>query len=223
MVSMNVEPGGVSEAEVAEPREQAEQVLHALCTRGEYGAAVELAMRTYGPELRRLMASVLHHPELAKDAFGLFSENLVKGLPGFRWESSFRTWAYRLARNACYHQLHSPSLREQPVSEPAANEPQRHRTDTHPWQRTAVKERFRALREQLEPQERMLLMLRVDQRQPWTEIARVMVESDEPLTRDALNRRAAALRQQFQRVKARLRALAIEQGVISAESVESAE
>jgi RNA polymerase sigma-70 factor (ECF subfamily) len=213
MTAMNVGPGG--DLEGGSPsREQVEEALHALCLRGEYSEAVELAMRSYGPELRRLMASVLHHPELAKDAFGVFSENLMKGLPGFRWESSFRTWAYRLARNACYHQIHAPTAREQPASDPAANEPQRQRTDTQPWQRTAVKERFRALRERLEPHERMLLMLRVDQRQPWTEIARVMSDPDEPMTREALNRRATALRQQFQRVKARLRALAIEQGVI---------
>ncbi|MBZ4421851.1 sigma-70 family RNA polymerase sigma factor [Myxococcus sp. RHST-1-4] len=214
-------PGEGAEGEGLASREQLEARIHALCLQGAYGQAVELAMRSYGPELRRLMASVLHHPELAKDAFSLFSENLVKGLPGFRWESSFRTWAYRLARNACYHQLHAPASREQPVSEPGANEPQRIRTDTHPWQRTAIKERFRALREQLEPHERLLLMLRVDQRLPWTEIARVMGEPDEPLTRAALNRRATALRQQFQRVKARLRALAIEQGVIPADRLDA--
>ncbi|NMO19546.1 sigma-70 family RNA polymerase sigma factor [Pyxidicoccus fallax] len=211
---------GVEGGELAS-REQVEAHIRALCMRGDYGQGVELAMRSYGPEIRRLMASVLHHPELAKDAFSLFSENLVKGLPGFRWESSFRTWAYRLARNACYHQIHAPAAREQPVSEPAANEPLRNRTDTHPWQRTAVKERFRALREQLEPHERMLLMLRVDQRLPWTEIARVMAEPDEPVNRAALNRRATALRQQFQRVKARLRALAVEQGVIPADHLDA--
>ncbi|MCY1022633.1 RNA polymerase sigma factor [Pyxidicoccus sp. MSG2] len=212
---------GGADADAAAAREQVEAQLHAHCLQGEYGQAVELAMRAYGPEIRRLMASVLHHPELAKDAFSLFSENLLKGLPGFRWESSFRTWAYRLARNACYHQLHAPAAREQPVSEPAANEAQRQRTDTQPWRRTVVKERFRALREQLEPHERMLLMLRVDQRLPWTEIARVMAEPDESVTRDALNRRATALRQQFQRVKARLRSLAIEQGVIPADRLDS--
>lgn len=221
MISPTMGPGEGVEGDAPASREQVEEQLHALCLRGEHGLAVELAMRAYGPEIRRLMASVLHHPELAKDAFSLFSENLMKGLPGFRWESSFRTWAYRLARNACYHQIHAPASREQPVSEPAANEPQRHRTETHPWQRTAVKERFRALREQLEPHERMLLMLRVDQRLPWTEIARVMAEPDEPVTRAALNRRATALRQQFQRVKARLRTLAIEQGVISVDRLDS--
>jgi RNA polymerase sigma-70 factor (ECF subfamily) len=213
--------GGAADADAVAAREQVEAQLHAHCLQGEYSQAVELAMRAYGPEIRRLMASVLHHPELAKDAFSLFSENLLKGLPGFRWESSFRTWAYRLARNACYHQLHTPASREQPVSEPAANEAQRQRTDTQPWRRTVVKERFRALREQLEPHERMLLMLRVDQRLPWTEIARVMAEPDESVTRDALNRRATALRQQFQRVKARLRSLAIEQGVVPADRLDS--
>ncbi len=221
MTSPMMGEGGGVEGGGPTSREQVELQLHTLCLRGEYGLSVELAMRAYGPEIRRLMASVLHHPELAKDAFSLFSENLVKGLPGFRWESSFRTWAYRLARNACYHQIHAPAAREQPVSEPAANEPQRHRTDTQPWQRTVVKERFRALREQLEPHERMLLMLRVDQRLPWTEIARVMAEPDEPINRAMLNRRATALRQQFQRVKARLRALAIEQGVISTDRLDA--
>ncbi|MFP2911321.1 RNA polymerase sigma factor [Pyxidicoccus sp. 3LFB2] len=221
MTSPTMDVDGAMGAGPSAAREQVEAQLHDYCRRGEYSPAVELAMRAYGPEIRRLMTSVLHHPELAKDAFSLFSENLLKGLPGFRWESSFRTWAYRLARNACYHQLHTPASREQPVSEPAANEPQRHRTDTQPWQRTAVKERFRALREQLEPHERMLLMLRVDQRLPWTEIARVMAEPDEPVTRDALNRRATALRQQFQRVKSRLRALAIEQGVITVDKLDS--
>jgi RNA polymerase sigma-70 factor (ECF subfamily) len=202
----------------ASPREQREDEIHGLCQRGEYGQAVDVAMREFGPEIRRLMGSVLHHSEVAKDAFGLFSENLVKGLPAFRWESSFRTWAYRLARNACYHQIHTPTAREQPVSEPSpGDEAQRHRTDTQPWRRTAVKERFRALREQLEPHERLLLMLRVDQRLEWRDIARVMADADEDLSGPRLTRRAAALRQQFQRVKSRLRELAIEQGLIQTE------
>lgn len=199
-------------------RETREQEIHALCDQGDVGSAVERTLQVYGREILRLMHSVLHQPDLARDAFSVFSENLLKGLPGFRWESSLRTWAYRLARNACYQVMHAPSTREQPMSLSALpDEAEHQRTETHPWQRTSVKERFRELREKLKPEERMLLMLRVDQKLSWTEIARVMGEPEEASENAALARRAAALRQQFQRLKTHLRELAVQEGLISLE------
>jgi RNA polymerase sigma-70 factor (ECF subfamily) len=199
-------------------REKLEREIRELSDRGELAGAVERALEGYGPEIMRLMASVLHDYERSRDAFSLFSENLLKGLPGFRWESSFRTWAYRLARNACYQLVNAPVKREQPVSmSRMPDEAARARSETRPWQRTSVKERFRLLRESLSPQERMLLMLRVDQRLSWQEVARVMADEgeEESLDEAALNRRAAALRQQFQRTKAHLRTLAVEEGLVS--------
>lgn len=198
-----------------EERERLEQDIQELSHRGDLAGAVERALEGYGPEIMRLMASVLHDYEQSRDAFSLFSENLLKGLPGFRWESSFRTWAYRLARNACYQLMNTPARREQPVSmSRMPEEAGRARSETRPWQRTSVKERFRLLRESLSPQERMLLMLRVDQRLSWQDVARVMSE-EESLDAAALNRKAAALRQQFQRIKAHLRSLAQEEGLVS--------
>lgn len=200
---------------MANDRERVEQEIRELCERGDTGGAVERALQGYGMEIMRLMASVLHNPELAKDAFSIFCESLLKGLPSFRWESSFRTWAYRLARNACYQLVHAPAARETPVSASGIPEAAlRQRSDTRPWQRTSVKERFRQLRESLDPDDRMLLLLRVDQRLPWTEVARVMWDSDEEATSAAITRKATALRQQFQRVKAHLRQMAIEQGLL---------
>jgi RNA polymerase sigma-70 factor, ECF subfamily len=199
-----------------EEREKLEQDIHELCLRGELAGAVERALEGYGQELMRLMASVLHDYERSRDAFSLFSENLLKGLPGFRWESSFRTWAYRLARNACYQVMHAPAGREQPVTRSQMPEDAlKPRSETRPWQRTSVKERFRALRESLDPQERMLLLLRVDQRLSWEEVARVMSEGDTPVPDAELKRKAAALRQQFQRIKTHLRSMAEEEGLIS--------
>ena len=199
-----------------EEREKLEQDIQGLCKQGDLAAAVERALEGYGQEIMRLMASVLHDYERSRDAFSLFSENLLRGLPGFRWESSFRTWAYRLARNACYQVMHAPAGREQPVSMSALpDEALKPRSETRPWQRTSVKERFRALRESLDPEARMLLLLRVDQRLSWEEVARVMVEGDAPPTDAELKRKAAALRQQFQRIKTHLRSMAEEEGLIS--------
>jgi RNA polymerase sigma-70 factor, ECF subfamily len=199
-----------------EEREMLEQEIQELCRQGDVCGAVERALGGYGPEIMRLMASVLHDYERSRDAFSLFSESLLKGLPGFRWESSFRTWAYRLARNSCYQLMNAPARKEQPVSmSRLPEEAARARSETRPWQRTSVKERFRTLRESLSPQERMLLMLRVDQRLSWQEVARVMAEGEEPMDGAALNRKAAALRQQFQRIKLQLRALAQEEGLVA--------
>jgi RNA polymerase sigma-70 factor (ECF subfamily) len=199
-------------------REKLEREIQGLCKQGDVAGAVERALEGYGQEIMRLMASVLHDYERSRDAFSLFSENLLRGLAGFRWESSFRTWAYRLARNACYQVMHAPSGREQPVSMSALpDESFKPRSETRPWQRTSVKERFRALRESLDPQERMLLLLRVDQRLSWEEVARVMSEGEETLTDAVLKRKAAALRQQFQRIKVHLRSLAQEEGLIASE------
>jgi RNA polymerase sigma-70 factor (ECF subfamily) len=201
-----------------EEREKLEQEIQELCRQGDMAGAVERALEGYGQEIMRLMASVLHDYERSRDAFSLFSENLLRGLPGFRWESSFRTWAYRLARNACYQVMHAPAGREQPMSiSRLPDEALKPRSETRPWQRTSVKERFRALRESLDPQERMLLLLRVDQRLSWEEVARVMSDGDgeEALTDAGLKRRAAALRQQFQRIKTHLRTLAQEEGLIT--------
>ena len=207
--------------EAPNERQQLEQEVRALCEREDIGGAVERTLQGYGREILRLMHSVMHQPDAARDAFSLFSENLFKGLPKFRWESSLRTWSYRLARNACYQVMHAPSAREQPMSLSALPEQELHpRTETHPWQRTSVKERFRQLREQLKPEERMLLMLRVDQRLSWAEIARVMAEAEEGAGSEPVARRAAALRQQFQRLKTHLRELAVKEGLLSPEDTE---
>jgi RNA polymerase sigma-70 factor (ECF subfamily) len=89
---------------------------------------------------------------------------------------------------------------------------------TRPWLRTDVKERIRALRSQLEPYEQTLLELRIDRRLSWTDVAKRLADAEEPLSPEALARRAAVLRQQFQRIKARLRTLAREAELLSRES-----
>jgi RNA polymerase sigma-70 factor (ECF subfamily) len=193
-----------------------EEELQDLCRQGEVNQAVEQALRGYGPEIRRLMMGVLQNEDRAQDAFSLFSEFLLKGLPGFRWESSFRTWAQRMARNACFKLVNAPAIRHRHVSLSAVPEqPMARHSTTCPWQRTPVKARFRALREKLEPQEQRLLELRVDQQLQWPQIVQLLAASNEPVTGELLARRATALRQQFQRVKNRMRTLARQEGVIA--------
>jgi RNA polymerase sigma-70 factor (ECF subfamily) len=202
-----------------EEREVLEQRIHELCERGDVGRAVEAALGGYGPELMRLFVSLLKDMERAREAYGIFSEALLMDLAGFRWESSFRTWAHRVARNVAYRMATAPAGRELPVSQGALEQHVHHDwSRTRPWLRTDIKERIRALRSQLEPYEQTLLELRIDQRMSWTDVARRLSGPGEPVTPEALARRSAVLRQQFQRIKARLRALAREAELLSRES-----
>jgi RNA polymerase sigma-70 factor (ECF subfamily) len=198
--------------------EKLERDLREACGQGNVEQAQEWALAAYGPEVMRLLAAVLHDHGRSREAFGLFRVDLRRGLPEFRWDCSFRSWAYRLARKACSRVMEAPpgGAEVAEVSGPPDEAPRR-RAEERPWQRTSVRERLRALRESLNPRERLLLLLRVDQRMSWREVARVMLDQDEPLTNEAIDHEAIALRQQFQHIKAHLRTLGMEEGLISGE------
>lgn len=213
-------PGNAWESR-AEPDERAklEQRIRTLCEAGDVGHAVEAALTGYGPEIMRMISSLMKDPEQARDVFAAFSEALLLDLSGFRWESSFRTWAFQIARHACYRHHRSAASREEPVTHRKLERSARERSRTHPWLRSDVKSRFRQLRGRLDPQEQLVLTLRIDRGLPWPEVVRALAAPGEELTAEQLGRRAAVLRQQFQRTKARLRQLAREAALVSRESL----
>jgi RNA polymerase sigma-70 factor (ECF subfamily) len=86
---------------------------------------------------------------------------------------------------------------------------------TSPWQRTEVKDKWRELRETLDPEDRAILVLRVDRDLEWNEIARVMLgESEQDHTAAELAREAARLRKRFQLLKEDLRERARAAGLV---------
>lgn len=194
-------------------RKKLETELRALCAAKAYRRAAELALSGYGPEIRKLMKVTFKDDYRVDDAFGAFSEAMLTSLPGFRWESSFRTWVYSVAHNVCLSLIRSGQTRERPLAEGGLDDrPVLDRTQTQPWLRTEVKSRFRALQERLSAHEQQILALRLDRRLPWPEVARAM--ADHELSPEELEKRATVLRQQFQRIKTRLRALAIDEELL---------
>ncbi|MGC4120633.1 MAG: sigma-70 family RNA polymerase sigma factor [Myxococcales bacterium] len=158
---------------------------------------------------------MLRSPDAAEDAFGEACEKIWAGLPSFRRESSFRTWAFVVMRRICFEHLRSPRARRQaPLSEagPLSGIAAQVRTATQPFLRTDVKDRLRALRESLSPEEQALLSLRIDRGLPWSEIAVILSDDDA----DAAERkkREAALRKKLERLKDRLRELAKKDGLL---------
>jgi RNA polymerase sigma-70 factor, ECF subfamily len=199
-------------------REDLEKSIRSHCDRGDYRSAATAALRGYGPELFGFVMTLHRDAEDANDAFSEIAEALWRGLPGFTWQSSLRTWAYAIARNVSRtHRRNAARMgrRASRASESALGEvAQAVRTETLGFLKTHKRTRLEALRDSLEPDDRTLLVLRVDRKLPWRDLALVLWEGDDAPDETALAREAARLRKRFQIVKDRLRDLARKEGLL---------
>lgn len=188
-----------------------EAKIRACCDRKDLEKAATEAIAGYGPEILRYLLSLTRDEVAAGEVFSQFCENLWIGLKTFRWESSFRIWAYSLARHAWFRMLRDPHRRRErrialsdvPSMQQAAHEV---RSRTATYLRTETKDKIAELRAKLDPDDQSLLILRINRKLSWTEIARVLADPDEELPAKELDKRAANLRKRFQRIKDDLRA-----------------
>jgi RNA polymerase sigma-70 factor (ECF subfamily) len=188
---------------------EVEATLALLHQQGDLEALSSRAIETYSAEVGGYLHRVLGSESLALDTLQDTCEGLIRALPSFRGESSFRTLFYVIAKRAA-RRARAASRDAVPLSR--APEPaDKSRTATAPYLRTDVKDAFRELRAALSEEEQALLVLRVDRGMDWRDIARVLAE-DETLD-DA--KEAARRRKQFQRAKARLRRMAVAEGLIA--------
>lgn len=193
-----------------------ETEVRARCAQGDFDGAATHALRGYGPEIFGFLVAIHRDETAAGDSFSAFAEGLWRSLPTFGWGSTLRTWAYAIARNVS-RQARRDALRrarrEAPVGESALDDVvQAVRTSTLGFLRTEKRSRLEALRDSLSPDDRALLVLRLDRGLAWPELARVLTESEVPLDDAALLREAARLRKRFQLVKERLRELVRREG-----------
>jgi len=181
-------------------RPELEAAIRERFDAGDLRGAATAAIEGFGPEVCGYLAAILRDQEQAREVFAETAVDLWKGLPAFRWEASFRTWLYTLARHRLAAHLkrgdrhRMVALSEVPEAEALAAVA---RTTTVPWRRTEVKDAVTQLRDSLPVDDQTLLILRVDRKMSWREIAHVVGEAQE-----------AALRKRFERIKDRLRALA---------------
>ena len=203
---------------MADDRAELEAKVKSLLEAGQATEAAGLAISGYGPDLFRFIAAMLRDEQAAADVFSQASEDILRGLPNMRWQSTLRTWAYSVARHACYRHLRSPERRRAtPLSSMGeiAELTERVRHETLKCMRTDMKSRVSALRMQLKPEEQELLTLRIDRGLEWREIAEITAPDE--LSEAELKRNSAALRKRFGRVTDKLRKLAQEEGLIEEE------
>jgi RNA polymerase sigma-70 factor (ECF subfamily) len=189
--------------------------IRALCEAGDFDGAATAAIKGYGPEILGFLVALHRSEQDASDVFSIVTENLWKGLPAFSWTSSLRTWAYTIARNASYR--FSKGVRRDAKARVALDDDSnvgaiaaKVRTETLTYLRTAQKDKFTALRETLPPEDQMLLILRVDRKLPWQELARILAEGEEI----DVEKEAARLRKRFQLVKEKLLEMGKKAGLV---------
>ncbi len=183
---------------------ESERRVRALADSGDLAGAATEAIREYGPGVIGWLRAITSSPEEADEIFAAVCEKLWKALPGFQWRGSVRTWMYVSGRNAVIDRRRSGGRRREiPLSQspPLAAVI---RSTTTAFRKTEAKGRLRELRDALEPDDRTLLILRVDRSMAWREIAEVLCGHDADA--DEVRKTSARIRKQFERIKTKLRA-----------------
>ncbi|MBK7864892.1 MAG: sigma-70 family RNA polymerase sigma factor [Archangiaceae bacterium] len=184
----------------AEQRQALDAEVDRALAAGHAREALARLISGYGPELLSFLSAVHHDREAAAEVFSQTCEDLLRTFSSFRRECSYRTWLYALAKTASRRHGEAGGGRVQVALSDTPELEAARRTTTAAFLRTDWKDRFRALREQLDPDDRALLVLRVDRDLPWEDVARVLGAS------------APALRKRFERIKVTLRESATQAG-----------
>jgi RNA polymerase sigma-70 factor (ECF subfamily) len=198
--------------------QRARELLRAGDTRG----AATLVLRELGPEVLGFLAGVLGDVD-ADEVYSAWSERLWRSLKGFEGRCSLRTWTYVLARREISR--FRKGMRRHAEGRVPLSELQDvlavPGTRTRNTIATAKQRQLTALRDELPIEDRTLLILRVDRKLSFDEIALVFAENLESVTEverseteggagggapRGIDRRreAARLRKRFQLIKQRL-------------------
>ncbi len=186
---------------------EGESEIRAAWSAGDFDGAMTRAFERYADELYGFLRGLGRDAVQADEAFSATCERIWRGLPRFRWESTFRVWAYRIARNEFLRTTRevTRARRAVPLSEvPSVQRIVAQVRSTTPLhQRDDVRDKFAAVRAQLPPDDLALLGMRIEHRMPWDQIASVLADGDVPPT----TKDVAALRKRFERLKIKLRGL----------------
>jgi RNA polymerase sigma-70 factor, ECF subfamily len=202
-------------------RDELERDIRRHRDEGEFQRAAAIAIEGYGPEIFGFLVTFHREEDAAAEVFSRFTERLWRGLPGFEWQCSFRTWAYAIARNVSLTYRRETRRRAKlqvPLSDRSALSAveQKVRSQTLSYLRTQRKTRIAALREALSAEDQALLVLRVDKQLAWNDLARVMhAEDGPPLGAATMKREVARLRKRFQLIKDKLYELGRREGLVT--------
>lgn len=199
---------------MAESKPASDEELRAAFHAGRLQELTAAFLAGHAEEIQRFLAAYLADADAAREVYSSFCEAFWKGLPSFEWRCSLRAWAYTLARHAAIRHGTRQQHARRRAARLAASVPLRPgtpsgRTSTAAYLRTEVKTRMRELREQLSPDDQALIILRIDRGLSWRELCAVLSPEGRAPAKEQ-----ARLRKRFQLLKAKLRSMAVDEGLI---------
>ena len=206
-------PHGGAAAGVAPERALSDLEDAALIARAQAGerAAFDVLVHRYDRDVLRLVLRVVHNPEEARDIYQEAFLKIYRNLHRFRLESSFYTWIYRIATNACLDHLRRRRSRPEDQA-PAIESLHASRTQpvdffdnqrdaqANPEQRVLGQEigqRINAALSQLSPRERIIFEMKHYQGLKLRAIGDALGTSEETV-KNSLFRATRKLREQLQ-------------------------
>ena len=201
-------------------REDVEAEVRERLAKADVEGALACLLNGFGSEIYGLLVGLHRDPNEADEAFSSFAEKVWRGLPGFRWESSLRTWLYVVARSASqsHRRARRRAARELPLSAVSqlsaiALEV---RSDTRSYLGSEARSGIAKLRAELSEDDQLLLVLRVDRGLEFLDIARIFLGQD--ASPSEVQRESARLRKRLQIVKQRIVDRARRSGLIGKKS-----
>jgi RNA polymerase sigma-70 factor (ECF subfamily) len=185
----------VSEAGAQAARIRLEAEIRELLGRGEAMAAAQDALWSYGPEIFGFLVAVLDDRRAAGTVYANTCRHLERHMATVRWTCSLRTWMYAIARQEL--RLHRcAKVRRSRPSPPSPDHADAGRTPRRHVTRNAT---VAALRRRLPPEDRELLILRIDRGLHWRDVAITALGPD--ASRAAIAREIARLRARMRAVR----------------------
>jgi len=181
-----------------------EDEVRARLSAGDGPGAAGVLFRALGPEIAGYLAAASRDGEAAHEAYARTQEAVLKGLPGWDGRASLRTWVYVVARSHLARVRRDEARRARwwtPLEHhPEALERSAPRPTTRPS--TSRLDEVGRLRALLGPEDREMLVLRIERDLPWEAIARIFL--GESVTPERERREAARLRKRFSAIRERV-------------------
>jgi RNA polymerase sigma-70 factor, ECF subfamily len=181
--------------------EHVDRTVRAALEAGDVAGAVAETIKFYGREIFGFVTAAAAERRVGRDAYARFVAALLQELPRFAWSCELRTFAYFLARRELRKEYSGAGTAPLVVS--VEIERGLHASRGRP-QRSVVA----AVRRCLGPEDRELLVLRIDRGLGWREIALTSLgehatERDIAAESEQLHQRFLILRMQVERLTRR--------------------
>lgn len=200
--------------EIEPPAPSSEPGVRALVASGHATRATTAVLKMYGAELFGFLAGILEDVPAARDVYASVGESIRLYLPRFEWAFPLRTWIYVIARRELAR--HREMARQRSWPPPSSAKPTFPLPDpmvTQPYRASALRSSVGALRSSLASEDLELLVLRLDRRLTWKELA--LTSLGESASESAAGAEAIRLRERFRLIREDLTRSAIRQGMLA--------